>query len=129
MSELSIQRYASIMGIVRDTATGLPVRNARVEITQAPEQFEVTRTLKRAQVDPFFWRNAPERVDRRQTRADGSYFFESLPPGRYRLKCSALGDGVRYITIETADIEVKATEEGAGGNTPALIDIEIQPNR
>lgn len=129
MNEFSLYRYASIMGVVRDGETQLPVRNARVEITRAPEQFEVTRTLKRAQVDSFVWRSAPERVDRRKTRADGSFFFQNLPPGIYRLRCSAMGDGVRYMTVETADIEVTATEEGAGGNTPTLIEIQIQPNR
>jgi hypothetical protein len=98
---------ASIVGLVADGTTKLPLRWAQVDILAGPPAFEQLRALRRK--DPAWW-YLPERMDRTRTRKDGSYCFINLPVGAYRILVSMRASAYKpvEVTVDTSEVQDKA---------------------
>ena len=98
MSDWEIVRHQiAIAGRVFDEKTARPIGGARVEIKEAPREFQdgLTAMADQYRAD---WKNMAERPNRTHTAADGSYYFLDLPDGDYRLTASLPDSGSRYGT-------------------------------
>ena len=81
----------TLTGIVRETS-GAPAANSRVRLFRLPEGASDSTALR-----------PPVSVDSLLTRADGSFTFDSLPPGAYALEGADAGR-TRFALIPRADI-------------------------
>ncbi|PJF40603.1 MAG: carboxypeptidase regulatory-like domain-containing protein [Chloroflexi bacterium] len=112
MAELDLRiRTASLGGFVSDAESELPIVGAKIDIVAGPEEFELKRRIKRQGVSEWEWKHRKERIDRTQSRKDGSYYFANLPPGQYHLRCVAQKREFHYEVAEAEGVIVSPIPE------------------
>ncbi|MEL6309409.1 MAG: hypothetical protein AAFR81_13760 [Chloroflexota bacterium] len=122
------ERYnrLSIAGVVTRADTEMALENARIEIVQGPEQYEVWRRSKQA-VSGMGQAGIVKRivgVDLTFSRTDGTYRFLNLPAGTYDLRCS-MKRPTRLVPATLEAIEV--TETGDDENSlPPMTNFVLQ---
>lgn len=98
----------AIAGKVLLAETDQPLAKVKVEIIAMPTKLERILQLKAMQLGQA-WEVVPERIDRKLTRNDGSFYFVDLPTGNYTLRASVVNGGTSYQSVTQA-FEVKQTE-------------------
>lgn len=71
------------------------ISGAMVQIIAMPDKFRAILSLKVLQYGSQ-WERMRDRLDRKITASDGSFYFVNLPLGEYKLKASLPGSGTRY---------------------------------
>ena len=71
-----------------------PVAGAQVTITTMPRALR-QKIDDAASAAGAGWQDLDERVDRKLTKADGSFYFLDLPGGRYTLQSSVQGSDLQ----------------------------------
>lgn len=126
MSDWEIVRHQiAIAGWVTDEKTGRPIGGARVEIKEAPRDFQDWLTVKAGQYGAG-WETMAERPDRTHTEADGSYYFLDLPDGDYRLTASLPDSGSRYGTAKSEQ-PVKISRNAKGKINLTTVNLALPP--
>ena len=102
MLKLSFKNVqVAIAGKVLLTETDQPLSGAKVEIVEMPEKFQRILQLKAMQFGDE-WATFPERIDRKFTRTDGSFYFTDLPIGNYVVQASVVNGGTSYQSVTQA---------------------------
>ncbi len=110
MLKLSFKNVqVAIAGKVLLAETDQPLSGAKVEIIEMPEKFQRILQLKAIQFGEQ-WEAFPERIDRKFTRADGSFYFTDLPFGNYVVQASVVNGGTSYQPVIQA-FEVKQKQD------------------
>ncbi|AFY37033.1 hypothetical protein Lepto7376_0621 [[Leptolyngbya] sp. PCC 7376] len=125
MLQLSLKNVqVAIAGKVLLAETGEPLAKAMVEMIEMPAKFQRILQLKAMQAGDE-WAIATERIDRKLTRNDGSFFFTDLPLGNYVVRASVVNGGSRYQAV-TREFQVKQQQSSTDLET-AVGNLEILP--
>ena len=119
-----VRHQVAIAGTVTDAQTNRVISGVRVEIIEAPEEFESWLALRALQYGAP-WATMVERPDRTRTAFDGHFHFLDLPAGDYRLKASLPSSGTRYGEKEVGGVTV--SWNGNGKITMATADLSLPP--
>jgi Carboxypeptidase regulatory-like domain len=117
------RRQLAAAGRVIDARTGKALQGATVTMTAMPVAFQKKLALKALQYGAQ-WSGMPERLDRRRSRLDGSFYFMDLPDGDYQLSATLPGMGRRYGNAEAA---VNVSRDNTGRVKVAFVDLALQP--
>lgn len=102
MLKLSLKNVqVAIAGKVLLAETDQPLANAKVEIIKMPVKCQRILQLKAMQAGNK-WALLPERIDRKLTRGDGSFYFTNLPIGNYVIQASLVKGGTSYLSVTQA---------------------------
>ena len=85
----------AIAGRVREGKTQQAIAGAMVEIIEMPEKLKAILSLKALQYGSQ-WQKMSDRLDRKITASDGSFYFVDLPTGDYQLEVSFKAMGTNY---------------------------------
>ena len=110
MLKLSFKNVqVAIAGKVLLAETDQPLSGAKVEIIEMPEKFQRILQLKAMQFGEE-WATFPERIDRKFTRPDGSFYCTDLPLGNYVVRASVVNGGTSYQSVTQA-FQVKQKQD------------------
>lgn len=118
-----VRHQVAIAGAVTDGKTRKAVEKARVEIIAGPVEF-TDKVQLLSSFNGSQWALMTERIDRKQTQADGHFHFLDLPAGTYTLKAILPGSGSRYGEVQKNATVAHDTD---GNITMATADLSLPP--